>query len=341
MAYLTTALDLKLDALSLAGEPDSGSEYEPVVYEWLTEVQRKLISGGPVGPAQFQPAEWYWARAWPRGVIQLTQPYNADGAFAATFTTGFSTVAVNLLDPAAALPNLAGYRLLRPDVPARHLIASVANIFNAVKTITLQDRWTGPSDTTQDWLAYPDTYFLPEDFVRGCSPLFCYSFPSNLPAQQVIDVVDPVDLERSYPQNFPWGGETAGVGLPVLAARVAQNRLRFSHFLNTPDDPLPVQLEFEYIRRPTVLAEGAVPIIPVEHRRILSYGVAALILTDKDDSSAQTLWGQFAAQYKALRDEHARDMRRMASRWGVIQPPRTSGARAIRLTESGLPVYAW
>src|SRR5262249_53207639 len=145
-------------------------------------------------------------------------------------------------------------------------------------TITLVQPWTGANDTDTGWLAYPDSYALPTDFVRGVSPLFLYGFPSNLPTTQTIDVVEPSDLERMYPQSFPWaqGPATVGGGLPILAARINQSRIRFSHFLQTTDT-LPIQIEFEYIRAPDVIAEGTIPTIPVQHRRILSYGAAYLI----------------------------------------------------------------
>jgi hypothetical protein len=127
----------------------------------------------------------------------------------------------------------------------------------------------------------------------------------------------------------------------MLAARVTDQRIRFSHFLNTPNSTNPMQLEFEYIRRPDVIAEGTIPLVPIEHRRILSYGAAFLILDDKKSSQMNSMWAHFEATYKAMRDELARDMRRMSTRFGVVQPPRASGSRSIMLTETGLPVYIW
>src|SRR5215475_4779420 len=340
MSYFTTGLDLKTDALWLAGEPTDGtSPYDSRVYEWMTIIQRTIVSGGMFGPSVLQPADWYWARAWPRGAIQLVQPFGPNARLA-TFTLGSQTVTLQ----GSAVPDLTGYRVLRSTVPARHMIVAVDNTVTNFPTLTLKEPWTGASvSSVGDWLAYPDTYLLPDDFVRGTSPLFLYGFPSNLPTTQTIDVVDPSDLERMYPQAFPWaqGTSTVGGGLPLLAARVTQDRLRFSHFLNTPNTTQPIQIEFEYIRRPDVIAEGTIPTIPVEHRRCLSYGAAYLILDDKADTEAQAKYAMFLAQYKAMRDEHARDMRRMSSRWGVIQPPRSSGNRSIMLTETGLPVYIW
>jgi len=335
MAYLTTGLDLKLDALFLAGEQQDGtSAYDSRVYEWLTQAERAIVSGGLFGPTPLMPAEWYWARAWPRGALQLVQPFNSANTITATFTQGVNTVTLGT----ATTTDLSGYRILKTDTPARHIITA-----NSGTTITLREPWSGDSDVDTGWLAYPDTYTLPQDFVRGCSPLFLYGFPSNLPTTQTIDVVDPVDLERMYPQSFPWaqGTSTVGGGLPILAARVTDTRLRFSHFLQTPSSTAPLQIEFEYIRRPPVIAEGTIPVIPIEHRRILSYGAAFMILDDKGDGKAQQKYGMFLAAYKAMKDEHASDMRRMSSRWGVMQPPRSSGNRAILLTETGLPVYLW
>jgi hypothetical protein len=341
MSYLTTGLDLKLDALGLAGEPSDGtSSYtDQQVYEWLTVTERALVSGGFFGPSILQPTDWFWARAWPRGAIQMVQPFNAVGTATATFTAGSNTVTVT----GATLPDLSGYRLFRPDVAARQLIDRI-DASTTPDTLILREPWTGASDATTSWLAYPDTYQLPQDFVHGCSPLFMFSFPSNLPWQSWIDVIDPTDMERIYPQTYPWaqGAQTTvGGGVPMLAARVTDTRIRFSHFLNTPNSTNPMQLEFEYIRRPNVIAEGTIPLVPIEHRRVLSYGAAFLILDDKKSSQMNSMWAHFEASYKAMRDELARDMRRMSTRFGVVQPARASGSRSIMLTETGLPVYIW
>jgi hypothetical protein len=343
MAYFTTGLDLKTDTLALAGEPATGSTYDDhQVYALLTTVERAIISGGAFGPSVLEPMDWFWARAWPRGSLSLVQPFNADQSLS-IFTVAGSQQASVLT--AIELDDLTGWRLMMPNVAARHIIASIDNSGGGSKTITLQQPWTGETGVTAVWLAYPDTYLLPEDFIRGTSPLILSAFPSNLPTTQMIDVVDPVDLERMFPMTFPWGGNLSaantGSGLPVLAARVTDRRVRFSHFLNTPATPFPALVEFEYLRRPEVIAEGTIPSVPIQHRRILSYGAAYLIRSDKNSGQAQQIWGMFQAQWKAMRDEQSRDMRRQSSRWGVVQPARSSGNRAYLLTETGLPVYVW
>jgi hypothetical protein len=326
MAYLETAADLKRDALGLAAEPDDGlSQYDADVYEWLTVVQRAVLSGGQFGPSTLEPMDWGWARAWPRGTIQLKQPFNRVPTVTASFG-GTNTIALSGL---VGGENLIGWRIARIDVAARHLIVGQTALTATTAQVILQDPWTGPVGATTAWWAYPDTYQLPTDFVRGCSPLFV-SGVDSLVGPGIIDVLDPAELEHLYPHSIVEGG------MPYAAARVTHDRIRLSHYLDTPTVPRNVQVEFEYIRRPPVLAEGSIPLLPVEHRRILSYGAAFLILNDRDDSSAKDVWGMFEASYKAMRDEEVRDRRRMSSRWGVVQP-----ARAISRMDAGLPSYYW
>ena len=340
MGYFTTAADLKKDGLFLAGEPDDGnSQYDGRAYEWLTIVERALLSGGQFGPSTVVPYDWLWARAWPRGAIQLSQPINGDHTLTATFTMGSRSVTAQILPDGTSL---AGYRIQEDSTPARHLVTVSQNdVPNNVTYITLSEPWTGRTKSVTSWMAYPDTYELPTDFIRGTSPLFIMAFPaSGFP--YTIDVIDPPDLERYYPQTYPMAAGRTQSGLPVVAARVTETKLRFSHYLYTPDTPYPVQIEFEYIRRPDVLAEGAIPMVPIQHRRILSYGLAYLILADKDDSSATPVWQQFQAQWKAMMDEYRRGLRRMSSRWGVVQPSRVTQAWGPPLwTSGGLPVWSW
>lgn len=331
MANLTTGADLYADALLLAGEPATNSQYASEVYAWLTVVERALVSGGQFGPSVLEPLDWSWARAYPRGVLQLMQPVNRDFTATASFTEGSAVVTLSGL---ASLPDLLDWRLTRSDVAARPLVVAQLPTSATAMTITLQAPWTGPTDSVTTWLAYPDTYRLPGDFVRGCSPLFVAGV-DGMSGPMVLDVIDPAALERAYPTA------ATPAGLPECAARVTADRLRFSHYLDTSSVPRAVQVEFDYIRRPPPLAAGIVPLVPEAHRRVLSYGAAYLILDDKDDSAAQSLWTRFQAQYKALRDEELRGALRMSTRWGVIQPARSTGTGGLWYTDGGLPVYAW
>lgn len=341
MGYFTTAQDLKRDALFLAGEPQDGSSpYDDRVYEWLTVVQRSLISGGHFGPSVLQPVDWFWARAYPRGAIQLSQAYNGDHRISGDFTTGSRYVTTTPMLPDGT--QLAGYRLQHDETPARHLILVNQNDVAANQSyLTLAEPWTGRTMQASNWITYPDTYELPTDFVRGVSPLFIMAYPSfGWPF--TIDVIEPQDLERQYPYSYPLTSGRVMGGLPICAARVQETKIRFSHFLYTPEAPLPVQVEFEYIARPDVLAEGSVPPVPIEHRRILAYGCAYLILADKDDGSATGLFQMFEAQWKAMLDDYRRGLRRMSSRWGVVQPSRVSGSFGPAFWTTGnLPAWSW
>ena len=153
MSYLATAQDLKTDALFLAGEPGDGtSQYDALCYEWLTTVQRALISGGQFGPSGLEPVDWLWARAWPRGTIQMTQPANQTYTAALTVTLGSrAAVAAPMLpDPF----DLSGWRLQQDATPARHVISvSQQDRVNNQTLLTLQEPWTGATMTTANWVA--------------------------------------------------------------------------------------------------------------------------------------------------------------------------------------------
>lgn len=305
MANFTTAADLKADALKLAGEPSDGSSlYDSEVYSMLQSVQNAVISGGQFGPSALQPTDWLWARAYPRGVIQLQLPFNADSAISATFTQSSKTVT---LGSSVGTNDLANWRIAVDTLGQRPVIDSASST-----TITLRDAWTDATVTTANWLAFKSEYDLPDDFVRGVSTLFVSGYPYRIP------VVESAQLESLFPFT------TIEAGWPELAARVTQSKLRFSHYLGTTAQGAAanvlLQLEFEYIRRAEIIAEGSIPVIPVEHRRVLSYGAAWQMLDDKDDSSADRMWLRFQAQYKALLDEHRRDARAMSPFWGVVRP---------------------
>jgi hypothetical protein len=337
--WLKTGKDLKADALFLAGEPDTGSVYDSRVFEWLTVVQRSLVSGGQFGPSLLQPVDWPWARAWPRGAIQLVQPFNSDSTTTASFLAGNRGVTISPALPVGT--DLTGFRIQQSGIAARHIVVRCQTTPSTV--FVLREPWTGDTITTANWLAYPDTYDLPPDFVRGASPLYAAVNPQTptwFAGPSVIDVVDPADLERMYPFGDTVAFSGSGT-MPVMAARVSDTQLRFAPFLNTPQNPFPLQVEFEYISRPDFITEGSIPDVPLEHRRVLSYGAAYLILDDKDDSGSGSLWQKFQAQYQAMLQEYLRSMWRMSNSFGKIQPSRLSGLRSVMVTESGLPVYIW
>src|SRR5262249_26619777 len=148
MGYFATAADLKKDGLFLAGEPDDGnSQYDSRAYEWLTVIERALISGGQFGPSTVVPYDWLWARAWPRGAIQLSQPANADHTVTATFQTGSRYVTTAPMMPDGT--DLSGYRIQQDATPARHLVTNSQNdIPNNQTLITLTELWTGATMST-------------------------------------------------------------------------------------------------------------------------------------------------------------------------------------------------
>lgn len=326
----STSAALKTDALRIAGEPQDGSSpYDDVVYDWLSVVQNTLISGGMLGPSPLLPIDWLWARKYPRGTVLLTLPYNGAFTNTATFTLGSDIVTLaNPLVPGVD-PNLINWRTLVGVSESPIVRPYIVEIITPT-SFRLHDPWSSASITTANWLAFQAEFDLPDDFVRFVSPLYASGWPYR------IDVVEPNQLEKSYPFSLITSA------IPVLAAMVAPLKLRFSHFIGTQvqGSPanVPLLLEFEYIARPEPIAEGTLPIVPPEHTRVLSYGAAFLIADDKMDNDRDRLYGRFAAQYKALIDEYRMNLYKGSSRWGAVIPRTVDEPRRLR-TESGLIVW--
>ena len=318
MAWLTTSADLKTDALQLAGEPfDGSSVYDARVYGYLTLVQDTLISGGSLGTIPVRAADWWWARAYPRGVVQLLKPFNDDPApISATFTQGSRTVTLGA--PLSALSNLQNYRV---RLTSNTQTAQPYVLHASGSTLELRTAWIDDTVTTTAWVAYKAEYDLPVNFARFASLLYLGCFPYE------FDVVDPRQLELI----FPFG--QIGQAAPQLAALVTERRIRFSHL---PDQNYTV--EFEYIEQPDPLEAGTTPTVPRQHRRVLSYGAAYLLLSDKEDSGMARLASMFSDAYRAMADEQRTTLQRASGRYGRVFP-RAGRAQDQLRTVSGTPIY--
>ncbi len=349
MSYFAfqTAKDLKTDALFLAGEPQDGSsQFDSLAYPFLSTVQNCLISGGVFGPEPLIPVSWLWARKYPRGTIQMVLPFNDNFAVSATFTAG-STLVTLSAPFTASDPDITNWRLWMFQNVASSVSGFQRPYVQKILTPTsfqLKDPWTDNTFTTTQWLAFQAEYDLPRDFVRFASPIFVSGWPYS------IDVVEPWQMEKSYPFSL------IGPAVPVLAAVVAQSpveiqgtggadtvqKVRFSHFLGTTAANTgaitPLQLEFEYIFRPEPLYEGNIPAVPLEHRRIISFGGAYLILEDKADNERDRMWARFRTAYRAMVNEYRQSIKNASTRWGVPIPRFIDEPRRLR-TESGLVVW--
>jgi hypothetical protein len=317
VANLTTAADLKTYTLKRASEPtDGSSKFDADVYEKLTEVQSKLISGGALGPVFLQPMDWLWARKYPRPTLIIEATFNGAYTNTATFTQGSVTVTLSGSVGANVLTN---WRVFTEAEGQRPYIASASGT-----TITLATKWTADNLVTKRWLAWQSEYDLPTDLVRMASPFYVSGNTYEIP------VVDPTQLEQEWPFSV------TGSGTPCLAALVTDSKMRFSHFLGSDDNPLP--LEYEYIERPAAIAAGVTIIVPYEHRDVLCFGAAYLILYDKSDSKAASELTVWKSQYDALLSEYQRKMHAASPLYGKIITRDQTPTRLLR-TASGWPIY--
>lgn len=323
-----TSQALKADALRLAGEPQDGSSpYDDLVYDWMTSIQSTLVSGGMIGPSPLVPIDWLWARKYPRGSLVMPLPFNGDASRTATFTQG-SDVVTFTGTPFAATESVVNWRMwvqANTAVTRPYIVQMLSG-----NSFQLKDPWSDITQTTANWLAFQAEFDLPADFLRFSSPLYTSGWPYR------IDVVEPYEMEKAYPFSL------ITAALPVLAAMVATQKLRFSHFIgqiaNGAGANTPLLVEFEYIMRPDPITDGTLPIVPQEHARVLSYGAAYQISDDKADNDRDRMYVRFAQQYKAMLDEHRANLYKGSSRWGTVIPRTIDEPRRLR-TESGLIVW--
>lgn len=320
MAFLQTAADLKVDALQLAGEPTDGSStYDGRVFEYLNRVQNALISGGQLGSRVLRPVDWWWARAYPRGVVSLAKPFNdpTGVAIPGSFTQGSTVVSLGSI----VATDLSNYRV-KLTTAATPSQAQPYILSNAGSSITLRTPWLDATQTSiTTWIAYQAEYDLPTDFARFSSPLYVPMWPYEL------DVVDPRQLEQTY----PFGSIAQSV--PVLGALVTERKLRFSHI---PDQNYAA--EFEYIVQPDHIEDGVTPLIPERDRAVLSLGAAYLLQYLRGDSDQDRVLAMFTDAYRVMADQQRGTLAKASSRYGRVIP-RTWSTDMVMRTVSGVPVY--
>jgi len=319
VATFTLASDLKADALALAGEVTNGnSPYDGNVYEYLSSVQSAIIVGGHLGPnpRALPLIDWHWARARPRGAFALERPVNYDASN--TLTVAQGATAATAGSSLGTANTYRYYRLVVPDEPQRPLVTA-----HTGTSVTLQLAWRGTAlSASTDWMLYPESYALASDVVRVVGTLLIDVAPWEIPL---------IDLP-AFEARFPRSAVQAGV--PTHAAIVGDGRIAFSHYWLDGTDYGPT-IEYDYIQRPTAFSTGSeTPVVPYEHRRVLSFGAAWLMAALKQDGGrSELLWGMFQGAYEVMRREQT--LREMGSSdfARIIARPNLGATRTLDTTD--------
>jgi hypothetical protein len=249
------------------------------------------MSGGPLGALTLPAIDWWWAHQTKRGFVSLLNAVNTDSSRSITLTqlsTGFTL--------SAAIPgeNLSKYRVILTDDQDQMLYVSTHPFALQPDTDT---QWLKATRTTSGWVAFKDSYIVPSDFIRFTTPLKMGRQPYE------VEVVDFATLEKTYPRSRMW------LGTPQCAALRQDSGgrlgLHFSHMIQDG----PIQFEFEYLCSQTELADSTgleEPVMPQQHRRVLSLGAAYLMLFDKVDAKFSQVGKMFSDAWEAMAEEHYR-----------------------------------
>lgn len=147
-----------------------------------------------------------------------------------------------------------------------------------------------------------------------------------------VEGIDPLTLDRDFPLS------RSRVGVPSLFSVIAERNgtltVRFNKY---PDKKM--RCEFEHIPIPKDLKDSAasIPLLPRKFIRLLEYGAAFYILTDKRDSKADKYFQIAQQTLKSMQVFNRKELQRISRNFGsvVARQDLLPDARARRLNIYG------
>lgn len=288
-----SARDIINEALHMAGEvTDTGisaSEYRPKALEYLNRIHLAVLSGS--NEFDLDLAEPFsWAKAVDPGVITLQVSVTGSASVTSGSVSGSFSVAPTL--------SLAG-RYIRFD--------SQSDIFRITAHTASQTAFTMDSEFTGTtgsfgYSAYKLDYDTVTNVLRLIAPMrvnkgYGAMFTQNLDNPGQIFGIDLAAMRREYPM--------AAMLLAVpnrfaVKSYDPSTKVFTAQFNSTV--PELTRVEYDYIPYPTELYDTDIsyPVVPVQHRIVLSYGVAHLLCVDKNDDRGDHYLAKTQSGLKSL-----------------------------------------
>jgi hypothetical protein len=314
VANFTSGQDLLAAALRFAGElPNSNSSYYTTALEEMNMLYMDILSGGSLFLETFG-EPFPWAKKQTQGVLILEVPYET-GTLA--LTQGSTSVTFS----GAPAASQAG-KLLKVSGQNEYAFISAHTAGQA--GATLDGTWTGETDATAEYSLHKIDYTL-SSHMRLLEPLRV--------GRSRINLVDPAVLGQQYPL------EDLQSGVPLAAALIRESdgtvTLRFSH---SADEPL--RVEYEQVQLPTMLTDssGSIPVIPREHRAVLAFATAYLILVQKNSTKQQFYLNLTVAKLRGLQGDARKELSDGDPNFGRLLPRQEEVARNPLQTESGIEI---
>lgn len=310
MAGLATSQDLINDALFRSGEIPGASEWDAIAVDYLNRAHRAICSGA----FEFLPeyvTDWWWMHA--NGVLTMSPVVNAgtvdlvNGSTAVNFSIG-------------PTDDMTGSRLKITDWRENYVIASHTAGAGAA---TLDSRFNGITNAAASYQLLKTNYNLGVAVSAIMSPIV--GFRNN----PQLYGLSPERMDELFPLSY------LQAGIPYAFALESPNTIRFSHGGHLTDH---MRMEFRYRPAITDLSNSplSTPLIPSEHRHVLSDIVTMYIMIDKNDDRGTAIGTSARSTLAAMTKENTKRQAKMDQYAGFIIPRQSGRRREPLRTESGL-----
>lgn len=320
MPYNTTR-NLIRDVLQRVGEPWHGeSDFsEPnIALRYINRAYDILQTGG----GELDPAiqvDWYWLRAYPPGAIMLVPEVS-------------TTVTVTQKSTQITFPVLADTtRSLNTDIlivqnePTAYTITS-HNAGGGIAALTAP--YIGTTGTNKRCRFAKVRYGLATDCLRLMEPMAGFRTDRRSTSQLLGNPPEIKGISHSRMQQlYPLSDLSSGMPEYFALVRDGSGTLGNTEFVQfnrsgpqSGDNPMLVQ--YEYVIRPAELvdADAEEPLVPLEHRRVLSDIAAWLIFIDKDDNRAAVAKEMATNSLRSMWQDHRAREGRLSRDRGKILP---------------------
>ena len=327
--------DIVNDVLFRAHEPTDGtSDYQGSVLDFVN-TGYNAISTGTLEHTPDMHLPWWWLWSPMPGVITL-QPNlgqrSTDGTVSCTQGSTAITFSNVPVDVTGVQVNLTGWYIRFTGSIQQSSSLDVFRILAHTPgqtSATLDSFYTGASNALCKFNTFNLEYSTPADLLYIVAPLRAYQT-----GREQVTVVGKYEMERFFPLT------QVTFGIPNMACFIAEQKLRFSHYVGAGTTTSFARVDFDYIRIPPTLTGGAneEPLLPLKYRSILAdYALQRLYFT-KNDDRASPIGDVIKAKAQAIRREHVQRVAKDAGdNYGRVYPRQQDRAsiRGPWRTESG------
>lgn len=337
MANLTTTADIKLDVLRRCGElTDGTSKYDALVVDYIDRVHKELVCGGSTFVPELSEL-WAWARAASPGLVVL-QPAFDSALGGGLNLTALSTSGSFQVAPSAALGSFVGRFLWAYGYSDVYRIATHSA---GSAAFTLDLAWQGPTIAVGGFRCAQLDYTLTQSagIVRMVEPFRIFRLQYwGSDGEGKIDGISSDQLHRRFPLYLfglmPYRAPTH------FAVMSEVNNTPVVRFNMCPDSA--ARVEYEYIPVPADLvvsgtpANDPLPLVPREHRSVLSLGACYWLMLDKEDPRQDTYLSLTQRKIQGMLLERRREFDDVDADFAKLNPRSDHVWRPIPRSASGL-----